>query len=48
MLINSETIIKDTDELIRKRSADVSLPVSAEDRELLMDMLKYVDESTIP
>ena len=48
MLINSETIIKDTDELIRKRSADVALPVSDEDRKLLMDMLQYVDESTIP
>ena len=48
MLINSETIIKDTDEQIRRRSADVSLPVNEEDRQLMMDMLKYVDESTIP
>ncbi|MBO7677113.1 MAG: peptide deformylase [Erysipelotrichaceae bacterium] len=48
MLINTETIIKDTDELIRRRSEDVPLPVSEEDRETLMEMLKYVDESTIP
>ena len=48
MLINSETIIKDTDELIRRKSADVPMPISDEDRTTLMEMLKYVDESTIP
>ncbi|MBR5341290.1 MAG: peptide deformylase [Erysipelotrichaceae bacterium] len=48
MLINNETIIKDDNELIRRKSADVSLPVSDEDRALLMDMLKYVDNSTVP
>ena len=48
MLINTETIIKDTDDLIRRKSNDVSMPISKEDREILLEMLKYVDESTIP
>ena len=48
MLINNDTIIKDDNELIRKKSADVALPLSDEDRDVLMQMLKYVDESTIP
>ena len=47
MIINNDTIIKDNDPLIRTRSKDVELPLSNEDRELLMDMFKYVDESTI-
>ena len=47
MLINNDTIIKDSDPLVREKSLDVSLPLSEEDRALLMDMLKYVDESTI-
>ncbi len=48
MLINNDTIIKDNDPLIRRKSADVVLPLSEEDRALLMEMLKYVDDSTIP
>ncbi|MBQ3962455.1 MAG: peptide deformylase, partial [Erysipelotrichaceae bacterium] len=48
MLINNDTIIKDDNELIRRKSADVALPLSDEDRDVLMQMLKYVDESTIP
>ena len=48
MLINNDTIIKDDNELIRKKSNDVVLPLSEEDRTVLMEMLKYVDESTIP
>lgn len=48
MLINNDTIIKDDNELIRRKSADVALPLSNEDRDVLMQMLKYVDESTIP
>ena len=48
MLINNDTIIKDNDGLIREKSADVSLPLCAEDKEILLQMLKYVDESTIP
>lgn len=47
MLINNETIIKDDNNLIRQKSEDVSLPISDEDRHLLLDMLNYVDESTI-
>ncbi|MDO4940152.1 MAG: peptide deformylase [Erysipelotrichaceae bacterium] len=48
MLINNDTIIKDDNELIRRRSEDVSLPLSDEDKETLLQMLKYVDDSTIP
>jgi len=47
MLINNDTIIKDDSDLIRQKSQDVSLPLSNEDKELLLDMLKYVDNSTI-
>lgn len=47
MLINNDTIIKDDNDLIRQKSSDVSMPLSQEDRNLLLDMLKYVDDSTI-
>lgn len=47
MLINNDTIIKDDDPLIRQRSQDVELPVSDENRAVLMQMLKYVDDSTV-
>ena len=47
MLINNDTIIKDDSDLIRQKSVDVSMPLSDEDRNLLLDMLKYVDDSTI-
>ena len=47
MLINNDTIIKDDNDLIRQKSMDVSLPLSGQDRQLLMDMLKYVDDSTV-
>ena len=47
MLINKETIIKDNQELIRNKSVDVELPISNEDRDILLKMLKYVDDSTI-
>jgi len=47
MRINNDTIIKDDNPLIRQKSNDVLLPLSDEDRSLLMDMLKYVDDSTI-
>lgn len=46
MLINKDTIIKDSDPLIREKSLDVSLPLSKEDESLLMDMVNYVIEST--
>ena len=46
MLINNDTIIKDDNDLIRQKSVDVSMPLSKEDKDLLLDMLKYVDDST--
>lgn len=46
MLINNDTIIKDTDERIRQVSEDVELPLSAEDESLLRDMFQYVVDST--
>ena len=48
MLINNDTIIKDDNPLIRRKSEDVVLPLKDEDRDLLMQMLKYVDDSTVP
>jgi len=47
MLINNDTIIKDDNKLIREKSLDVTIPVSDEDRTILMQMLKYVDDSTV-
>lgn len=47
MIINNKTIIKDNDKLIRTKSEDVSLPLSPEDKQLLLDMHKYVYDSTI-
>ena len=47
MHINNDTIIKDDNKLIRQKSNDVSMPLSDEDRKLLLDMLEYVDNSTI-
>ena len=46
MLIHNDTIIKDDNDLIRQKSNDVSLPISKQDKDLLLDMLKYVDDST--
>ena len=48
MLINEDTIIKDSDPIIRERSKAVSLPLSKEDRDLLNEMLSYVRNSTVP
>ncbi len=47
MIINNETIVKDDNPILRKRSEDVKLPLSKEDEQLLRDMYKYVYESTI-
>lgn len=46
MLINNDTIIRDDAEIIREKSEDVSLPLSNEDKEILLDMLDYVRKST--
>lgn len=48
MVINNDTIIKDDNPLIRQKSENVAMPISDEDRNTLMAMLKYVDNSTIP
>ena len=48
MEINSTTIIKDDDPLIREKSIDVPLPLSKEDKDLLMQLHKYVIDSTDP
>ncbi len=48
MKINTETIIKDNNPKIREKSEDVKLPLSAQDRQLLMQMYDYVDRSTDP
>ena len=47
MLINNDTIVKDSDPSIRRKSSDVALPLSEEDRDILMQMMNYVDRSTI-
>lgn len=46
MLINNETIIKDTNPLIRTKSQPVQLPLTNEDETLLREMLQYVKDST--
>ena len=38
-------IIQDSDTVIRKKSVNVELPLNAEDKQLLMDMLQYVRDS---
>lgn len=48
MLINNDTIIKDNNPLIRRSSEKVTLPLSKEDHNLLMDMLQYVRDSIDP
>ena len=46
MLINNDTIVKDTDPVIRTVSAPVPLPLSKEDEQLLREMFQYVQDST--
>ncbi len=46
MLINNDTIIKDNDPLVRQKSQDVPVPLTAEDEQLLRDMFQYVEDST--
>ncbi len=45
MKFNNFKIVSDENELIRKKSENVSLPLSDEDHQLLMDMLNYVRAS---
>ena len=46
MIINNDTIIKDSDPRIRQISQPVSLPLSDEDKDLLQQMFRYVVDST--
>ena len=48
MLINNDTIIKDNDPIVRQKSLPVDLPLSDDDKQLLIDMYTYVKESTDP
>ena len=45
MEINRKTIVRDTDPILRSRSAKVALPLSEEDRTLLTAMHQYVKDS---
>lgn len=48
MLINNDTIIKDSDPRIRLKSEKVALPLGKEDNDILMSMLQYVRDSIDP
>lgn len=48
MLINNDTIIKDSDPAIRLKSEKVPVPLSKEDNDILMSMLQYVRDSIDP
>lgn len=48
MLINNETIVKDTDARIRQKSSPVALPLTDENKQILHDLYEYVRKSTIP
>lgn len=46
MLINNDTIIKDSDPQIRQKSEPVKLPLSDENKQILREMFQYVLDST--
>ena len=46
MLINNDTIIKDSDPSIRRKSEPVELPLSEENKQILREMFQYVEDST--
>ena len=46
MLINNDTIIKDSDPSIRRKSEPVELPLSEENKQILREMFQYVQDST--
>lgn len=48
MLINNDTIVKDSDPRIRLKSEKVELPLNKEDQDILMSMLQYVRDSIDP
>ena len=45
MFIDSSKILIEPNEILRKKSVDVTLPLSDQDKELLSDMLQYVRNS---
>ena len=45
MSINYDEVIKDTTSLIREKSENVPIPMTDEDKAILMDMLNYVRDS---
>lgn len=46
MKINNKTIIKDDNFLLRKKSVEVNLPLSEEDKDILFSLIDYVRKST--
>lgn len=48
MFINYDTIVKDSDPIVRQKSEKVKLPLSEEDKDILMSMLQYIRDSIIP
>lgn len=48
MLINIDTIIKDSDPLLRNKSKKVNLPLSKEDKGILLDLMQYCRDSHDP
>lgn len=48
MLINNDTIIKDSDPILREKSVKVPVPLNKEDHDLIMSMLQYVRDSIDP
>ena len=46
MMINNDTIVKDTDPSVRRKSVPVTLPLSEEDKTILKEMYQYVLDST--
>lgn len=48
MKLNYDDVIRDSDPILREKSAPVQLPLSKEDKELLLSMLTYVKDSVDP
>ncbi len=48
MRINNDTIVKDSDPVLREKSVKVSVPLNQEDHNLIMNMLQYVRDSIDP
>ena len=48
MFINNDVILPDTDPALRKKCEPVQLPLSKEDKDLLMDMMQYIRNSHDP